>query len=180
MRILQVYGLLCLSCSVLLGGRPPEHYRPDLTIKEIMASMIAPSANALWDSVATYIQKNHFEEKAPRKDADWRELRRRAIVVLNAADLLLVSGRHVAKPGEKSDNPKIELHPKQIEKLISEDRAAWIHLTHTLQNSVVLVLDAIDRKDVQALQFSGNVMNGACEQCHQKYWYPNRKKSQQN
>ena len=187
MDVWRTGRLLALTCSILLAANAPathsaqsakwaESYRED-SIKDIMDSLINPNANALWDSVASYIKANRIEEKAPRNDAEWRALRFKAITLLDATTLLLVPGRHVAKPGERSQNPEIELHPEQIETLISADTAAWTNLARGLHDSTVLVLNAIDRKDVQALRVSGNAINRACEQCHQRYWYPNREKT---
>jgi hypothetical protein len=176
MSVLRTCGLLLLTSSVLLGGNRPGPGAAGLTIKEIMDSMIDPSARAVWDSVASYIQANHIEEKAPQNDMDWEELRRNANTLLHAANLLLVPGTRVANPDDKSDNPRIELHPEQIEMLISGDKAAWTRRAYALRESSGLVLKATDNRDVRALQASGNAINTACEQCHQKYWYPNRNK----
>jgi hypothetical protein len=149
-----------------------HRHRPQ-TIKYIMDSMVDPSAEALWDSVASY------EQKAPRNDADWNELRRRASTQSIAAHLLLARGRRVAEPGDKSRNPSIELSPEQIETLINNDRPAWTTLVHGLQKSAVLVLKAIDKRDLEGLRAANDGLNRTCEECHQKYWYPNRKKSLQ-
>lgn len=184
MYLLFLAGLLFLVANASTAQQPrsPQHvqlvshHRSIATIKEIMDSMIDPSANALWASVASHARFNHIEEKAPRSDREWRELRRSAMTLLAATDMLLSPGRHVAKPGDKSANPRIELEPEQIEKLINEDRIAWVTLARGLHDSTVLALHAIDNKDVLALQSSGNAINEACERCHQRYWYPNRKK----
>ena len=155
----------------------PEQYRPaTATIKDIMDSMIDPSANALWDSMAVHIGAEGTGVKIPRNDEEWRELQCKAITLAEAANLLLMPGRRVAKSGEKSENPKIELQPEQIEILIGEDRAAWSALARGLHDSTMPVLDAIEKKDVQALLAGGNAINRACDKCHQKYWYPNRQK----
>ena len=187
MGIWRTGRLLSLTCSILLAGNAAaphaaqntkwtESYRAD-SIKDIMDSLINPNANALWDSVASYIKANRIEDRAPRNDAEWRALRFKAITLRDATVLLLVPGRHVAKAGERSQNPEIELHPEQIEMLINADTAAWMNLARGLHDSTLLVLNAIDRKDVEALQVSGNAINRACEQCHQRYWYPNREKT---
>jgi hypothetical protein len=144
------------------------------TIRDIMDSMIDPSADALWESVASYIGENRVEENAPRNDEEWRRLRSKAITLLEGANLLLVPGRRVAKPGENSKNPETELPPAQIEMLIRQDSEAWMTLVYGLRDSVVPLLKAIERRDAQGLLSGGHAINMACESCHQKYWYPNR------
>jgi hypothetical protein len=150
--------------------------RPIKTIKDIMDSMINPNAEALWNSVASYVSLKHVQQKAPHNDADWKELRRRASTLSMAAHLLTVSGRPVGQPGDQSKNPAIELSPEQIEVLINEDRPTWRMLVHGLQDSVALVTNAIDKKNLEGLRSANDALNAACEQCHQKYWYPNRRK----
>jgi hypothetical protein len=153
-----------------------RHRPPAQTIKYIMDSMVDPSAEALWDSVALYATLKHVEQKAPRNDADWNQVRRRALTLSIAAHLLLEPDRRVAEPGDKSKNPSIELSPEQIETLINNDRPAWTTLVHGLQNSAVLVLKAIDKRDLEGLRAANDGLNRTCEECHQKYWYPNRKR----
>ena len=76
-----------------------------------MDSMVDPNADYIWESVATIVTAAGTEERQPRTDEDWITLRRRAIPLIEATNLLQMPGRHVAKPGEKSENPGIELEP---------------------------------------------------------------------
>jgi hypothetical protein len=168
--------LLFIANSTSYPVETHRHRPPVQTIKYIMDSMVDPSAEALWDSVASYATLKHVEQKAPHNEADWNELRRRASTLSIAARLLVVPDRPVAEPGDKSRNPRIELSPEQIETLINNDRSAWTALVHGLQTSAVLVLKAIDKKDLEGLRAANDGLNRTCEECHQKYWYPNRKK----
>ena len=80
--------------------------------------------------VATIITAAGTEERAPRTEQDWITLRRRTIPLIEATNLLQMPGRRVAKPGEKSENPGIELGPEEIEAVINQDRAAFINFAH--------------------------------------------------
>ena len=169
----------CVGVSLFLAAacRAPEpqpEYRPTATIKDIMDSIVDPSADFLWDSVATVVTTTGTEERAPRNDEEWTNVRRRAIQLVEATNLLQIPGRHVARPGEKSANPGIELGPEEIEKVINQDRAAWINFAHGLHDAVVPALKAIETKDAQALSDAGEKIDSACENCHLKYWYPNQ------
>ena len=66
----------------------PE-YRLDATIKDIMDSFVDPSADYIWDAVSTTMTASGSVEKYPRTDEEWRELRRRAIQIMEGANLLL-------------------------------------------------------------------------------------------
>ena len=74
-------------------------FRLDATIKDIMDSLVDPSADYIWDAVATTVTAKGKEEKYPRTDEEWKELRRRAIQLMEASNLLLIPGRRVARPG---------------------------------------------------------------------------------
>ena len=147
-------------------------FRTTATIKDIMDSVVDPSADYLWDSVATIVTRKGTEERRPRTDMEWKEVRRRAIALVEATNLLIMQGRKVAKPGEKSENPGIELGPEDIQALIDADRPSLIKYAHGLHDAGMKALAAIDKKDPDALSDSGEAIDEACEQCHLKYWYP--------
>jgi len=147
-------------------------FRTTATIKDIMDSVVDPSADYLWDSVATIVTRKGTEERKPRTDMEWKEVRRRAIALVEATNLLIMDGRKVAKPGEKSENPGIELGPEEIQGLIDADHASLVKFAHGLHDAGMKALAAIDKKDADALSDSGEAIDEACEQCHLKYWYP--------
>jgi hypothetical protein len=147
-------------------------FRTTATIKDIMDSVVDPSADFIWDSVSTIVTRKGTEERRPRTDMEWKEVRRRAIALVEATNLLIMDGRKVAKPGEKSENPEVELGPDDIQGLIDADHASLIKFAHGLHDAGMKALAAIDKKDADALSDSGEAIDEACEQCHLKYWYP--------
>src|SRR5262245_16425471 len=149
-------------------------YRPVSTIKDIMDSMVDYNADCLWDSVAIEYSAKGVIDRRPRTDEDWKEARKHAITLLEASNLLLMPGRLVAKPGEKSENPGIEEEPEQIKALIDADRATWVKNAHGLFDSAKLMLDAIEKKDSEMLLDLGDQLDQACEKCHMQYWYPHQ------
>jgi hypothetical protein len=153
-------------------------YRPTATVKEIMDAMAEPNADALWDSVATIATVKGVEQQQPRTDEEWDEVRHHAITLIEATNLLMMPGRRIANPGEKAEDPKVELSPEQIETAVSQDRSAWSQLAHGLHDAGMVAIKAIDAKDGRALFDAGEVIDKACENCHVKYWYPNEPKQQ--
>jgi hypothetical protein len=161
---------IVVACNKTTRSESP--LRTTATIKDIMDSMVDPSADVLWGSVATIVNAKGTEERQPRTDEEWTTVRRQAIVLVEATNLLIMEGRHVAKPGEKSENPGIELQPEQIEKVIADDRQAWINFAHGLHDAALPALRATETKNAQALLDAGEAIDTACENCHLKYWYP--------
>jgi hypothetical protein len=171
--------MLCGSCgspqSQPAAPSEPE-YRTTATVKDIMDSMVDPAADFIWQSVETVVSAKGVEEKAPRTDEEWKEVRRHAIMLLEATNLLQIPGRHVARPGEKAEDPKVELAPEQIEDMISKDRVSWIKHAHSLHDATMEAFKAIEAKDAEKLLDVGNGIDEACEKCHLQYWYPNEAK----
>jgi hypothetical protein len=141
-------------------------------MKDIMDSMTDPSADYIWESVATIVTKEGTEERRPRTDEDWKKVRQAAMRLIESMNLLVMDGRKVARPGEKSENPGIELSPEAIERVMAEDRASLITLAHGLHDAVGKALVAIEAKNADALSDAGEIIDQACEKCHLKYWYP--------
>ena len=149
-------------------------YRPVSTIKDIMDAMVDFNADWLWDAVSTEYSAKGIIDRRPKTDEDWKEARKHAIALLEASNLLLMPGRAVARPGEKSENPGIEESPEEIKKLMDADHASWVMYAHGLFDSAKLMLDAIDKKDSEQLLDLGDQLDQACEKCHMHYWYPHQ------
>ena len=99
-------GILFAAGTACSGSRPAE---PELlktaTIKDIMDSMVDPSGEFLFDSVAQIADEHGITEKAPHSDEEWKEVRRHVIQLVEAPNLLVMKGRQVARTDEKADNP---------------------------------------------------------------------------
>jgi len=177
-----VLVVLCGSCATQQPAQAPQQeaeYRLTATVKDLMDSMVDPGADFLWGAVETVVSAKGTEEKMPRTDEEWKEVRRHAIMLLEATNALQIPGRKVARPGEKAEDPKVELAPEQIEELINKDRAAWIKHAHGLHDATMQAFAAIEAKDPEKLLDVGNAIDEACEKCHLQYWYPNEKRPDQ-
>jgi len=171
--VIVASGLVLSACEgrqAKTETAAPSEFRLTATMKDIMDSQVDPAADYIWDAVATTVTAKGREEKYPRTDEEWKEVRRRAIQLMEGANLLLIPGRRVAAPGQTAD-PRIELPPDQIEALINQDRRAFVDLAHGLYDSVVPALQAIEAKDKEKLLNAGDAIDRACESCHMKYWY---------
>ena len=165
------------ACSKIQPATPAE---PELmktaTIRDIMDSMVEPSGEFLFESVVTIADEHGVTEKAPETDEEWQEVRRRAVTLVEAPNLLVMPGRKAAQPGEKAENPQVELPPEEIQKLIDGNRVNFINHAKQLQEAALTTLKAIDTKDKKALFDALMVLDKACENCHLEYWYPGEKK----
>jgi hypothetical protein len=168
----------CLIATACQTAAPPPApagptYMPTSTIKELMLSVVDPSADVVWLSVMAVMNEKGLIETKPTSDDDWLKVRHGAVTLMEAANLLLVPGRHVARPGEKSETPGVELEPSEMEALIAKDRPAWEARVKALHDVVEKVIVAIDAKDSDKVFELGEQIEMACENCHKQYWYPN-------
>ena len=170
---LSAIGLMLIASGCTKAT--PE-YHTYATVKDLMDSVVDPSADFIWDSVSTTSNLKGIVEKAPKTDEEWREVRRHAIALMEATDLLQMPGRTVARPGEKAADPRIELDPAVIQTMIDADRASWADHTRALYDATALIIKAVEAKSSDAILQAGDNIDQACENCHLKYWYPSQSK----
>jgi hypothetical protein len=185
---MRIGSLILVVCAAVAAGscqstpvepaapvadQPP--YTTTATVKDIMLHIVDPAGDLVWDSVATVIDKGGIHETAPKTDEEWFKVRSGLIMLIEGSNLLMIPGRKVARPGEKSDTPGVELEPSEMDELIAKDRAAWHQRAKTLHDVAQSMLDVVDKKDAQKLFDAGEDIDRACENCHRQYWYPNEK-----
>ena len=182
MTTMRTPAALCLVlAAIACEAGPPARaegidvappFRATVSIEAVMRYMIDPPADAIWESVMTIVSDEGIEEIAPVTDEDWETLRRQAVTLTEATNLLLMEDRRVAEEGSISELPGVDLEPKQIEALLAENRGAWTQFTLGLHDSGVIVLEAIEARDLEALLVAGDGLDLACENCHARFWYP--------
>ncbi|TWB43971.1 hypothetical protein [Nitrospirillum pindoramense] len=156
-----------VSTQAAKSGSP---FRVYATIQELMDSTVDPAADGVWDSVAVISTQAGVEKREPRTPEEWQEVRRHALTLLEAMNLVVMEGRHAAPPGAQ---PKLgELAPKQIDAMIQANRPAFAAFADDVRNRTLEALAAIDKRDVKALVVAGGNLDQACESCHVTFWYP--------
>jgi hypothetical protein len=146
-----------------------------LTVKDLMQSIIDPSADALWNAVGTVADNEGIHEMLPKTQDDWADVRRAAVRIIEGSNLLMIPGREAAPAGDKSEAEGVELEPPQITVLIKRNRKSFNSFAKALQDLGLEALHASDAKDpVQLIEIGGRMEN-VCEGCHQTFWYPPEK-----
>ena len=164
------------SCS----QQPPppaevtRELQPIATIQEIMHFDVEPSAFGVWEAVSSETTAQGTVDKTPQTDAEWTQVRGHAVMLAEAANLLLIKGRHVVVAGktlEDADAKGIST-PEEIERTISESPNQFYSFAQALQAATQSAIKAIDAKDTTALVAAGGAIDTVCEDCHSKFWYP--------
>ncbi len=142
------------------------------SIKDLMESIIDPSADVLWGAVGTVVDREGIHESLPKTQEDWRDLRRAAVRIIEGGNLLTVPGRDAAPVGTKSETPGVELEPPQIAALIEQNRETFDTFAKELQVLGSEALRASEARNAALLLDIGARMENVCESCHQTFWYP--------
>lgn len=140
------------------------------SIRELMNAVIDPAADGLWGSVATVSDEAGVNRHQPRTDAEWVEVRRHAVTLMEGMNLVMMEGRKAAPVGTAQGDG--ELSPRQIDALLASDHDSLIAFAQNLQGTTRTALAAIDKRDPQALFEAGSEIDKACESCHVTFWYP--------
>jgi hypothetical protein len=162
-----------VASSVAVPAGEPGQFRLLASIRELMDSEVDPAADFLWASVASISTRAGLEERQPRTDEEWLEVRRHAVTLSEAPNLLIMKGRRVSATYVPSAGAG-ELDSNDVQKKIDENPQAFVALAQNLQDAAVKTLAAVDAKDPVALFELGGTIDEACEACHVTFWYPNQ------
>jgi len=181
-------NLYCLAFAItaLYGCQQPSSvktetaaqaadFKPVAGVQDIMAYEVDPAADALWGSVSVVIDKRGITENQPTTDKQWDELRGRALILIEAANLLSIDGRPVARKGfQKLDDEGTpgNYSAAQAQQAIEANRPVFNSFAKGLGLVGEQMLKAIDAKNSRDLMDAGGALDEACEACHLKFWYP--------
>jgi hypothetical protein len=151
--------------------------QPIAGVQDVMAGMIDPAADFLWESVSSTVTGNTTVEKQPRTDEEWAEVRRQAIILAEGANLIMMDGRHVVKEGAKLEDHGTpgNLTAEESEQAIAANRGSYIAFAQALRDVGASMLAAADSRNPQGLIDAGDTMDQVCEGCHLQFWYPGQK-----
>ena len=181
---MRIVAIMATALSAMIGVadaqvRPTQPdkdgFIPDVSIAEIMESIVMPAAQALWDAVGVDVTENGEIERKPETEEQWAELRAAAVTLLESTNSLTVPGRHAAPPGAKSENPEAELTPEKIDTLLKGQRPAWVAHAQVLHAAALQALEAVDARNLDAITEAGGTIDEACESCHLQFWYPEQR-----
>jgi hypothetical protein len=175
---LLVLSVACsASSSAPVSSPSPKLWgemKPVVSVKELMADMIDPASDYVFDSIGTIITKEKAIEIQPRTDADWARLRAGAVMMAEGVYLLKVP-RPFAPAGDENNStgpePE-ELSPALITAKVEKDPVLWNAKIEALRNVGLEVLEIVKKKDVNALWDACEDLDSACENCHLEFWYP--------
>ena len=129
-------------------------------------------------AVATISTKAGIEERQPRTQEEWAEVRRKAVTLVEAPNLLVMKGRRVSSVYVPARDPS-ERDSNEAQALMDGNPVLFAALARSLQEAALQALAAIDARNPSDLLEAGGAIDAACEGCHLTYWYSDPSAPQQ-
>jgi len=137
------FSALVVGCSALTPPPAPP-FNTAVNVKELMAWIVDPSVDVIWDSVGTIYTEAGTKELAPRTDEQWDAVRNSAAIVAESGNLLLMDGR-------------------------ARDRGAWMSFASALTDAANGARKAAEARNIDALFAAGEDLYRVCSACHLRY-----------
>ena len=115
-----------------------------ISVKDLMANMMDPTADVVWESVGTIMTKDGTFEKAPQTDDEWNNVKAHAIVLVEAGNLLMLPAR-------------------------SGGNQEWVQMAQDLIAQSKRMITAAEKHDKQAVFDVGADIYDRCVNCHKKF-----------
>ena len=141
--IITIGALLAASCGEEPPSGPP--FRTETSVSMLMANILDPAADLLWDAVGTVLDENGETTWEPETEEEWLQVRLGAMALAESANLLMMDGR-------------------------ARDQDQWIRLAEDMADAAMLAFEAAEARDAQRVFDLGEAVYNSCNNCHTLYW----------
>ncbi len=131
-----------LGCEAEDSGPPLS---PIANVSELMAMILDPAADAVWDSGGTVITEEGTDEWRPETDEDWAEVLNASMTLAESANLLMIGER-------------------------ARDQEGWMQLSQNMSDAAMMVHEAALERDAELVFELGETLYLTCDRCHNLYW----------
>jgi hypothetical protein len=187
MKFLQPFKLVCpgraflepvLSLAIIIGSisvaggaETDTAAVSDGSLAEIMATIVTPASDVIWNAVVFDITPDGESYVGPATDEEWNSVRTSAENLVAASTKMLSKDLPI-RTTQVAEPPPGELNAEQIANLRNENWQAWAAHVNLLEVAGTTAISMVDAKDAKGLSDVGNSLYEACDSCHQKFWYP--------
>ena len=130
-----------IETTAQAGG---SSYNTSLNVQEVMALILEPASDILWDSGGWVLDASGYEELYPTTDEGWAYVRAQAAIVVETGNMLALPGR-------------------------AEDNDAWMIYAEGLSEAGLLAMEAAASQNEDDFFQAGAQLYSVCTACHQAY-----------
>jgi hypothetical protein len=123
---------------------PPPPFKPVTTVRELMESVIAHSAEVYWGAVEVVVDESGVTERQPQTDEEWETVWAAALALAESGNLLMMTPRAV-------------------------DNGVWMQFARSLIEAGSEAAAAAAAHDVDRVFAAGEQVYNACLGCHTRY-----------
>src|SRR6266566_4871433 len=131
----------------------PNAMSPKAYVKDIMNSLMMPSAAGVWNAVATVTDQTGVHEFRPKTTDDWNRVIAAATWLAETPNLLMIPGRKRCIGGE----------------IPAAFRTDWNRKAREVTEAANIALIVAKKHDADALAEAGERIDVACDECHERY-----------
>ena len=169
-----VPALLLAGCS-----KGPEQPAKKTTVHEVMKDEVDTRADDVWAVGNKHMSEDAGMNGATMTEADWKKLAA-AATSLHSAALELASlpdPLTVVKPGAKIAFEDTDWGDKAtaVQHNVDQDPQGLRDLANELASHSSDIVTAANNRDAATAGKLINELDGVCESCHVKYWYPSQR-----
>lgn len=167
--------------ALLLAGCSKKQEPPaqPATLHEVMKNEVDTRADDVWAIGNAHISGDAGLDGASMSDADWTKLASTATNLRQAAlDIVnLPKPIVVVKPGTKIayEDTSWGDSAASVQGNVAKDPQGVVDLANALAQHSADIAEAANKHDAATAGRLINELDGVCESCHVKYWYPSEK-----
>ena len=136
--------LIVTSCSSPSPAPALPPFDTSNSVKDLMANVMDPAADVVWESVGTIYTKEGVFEKSPSSDEEWNDVRAGAMTLVEAGNVLMLPSR-------------------------SGGSEEWVKLTQAMIEQSKRAIKAAEAHDRDAVFNTGADVYEACVNCHKRF-----------
>ena len=145
-RLILFIAVLCSACATTQPEPAVQSpFRPVADVSQLMALVIDPAADVVWDSVGTVVTMDETVDWSPATNEEWAAIRSSAMTLAEAGNLLMIGDRR-------------------------RDTGPWTVMAQNLVEAGVVGLQAAESQSVSAIYTASEHIYHACVSCHIVYW----------
>jgi len=141
MVIVAVAIAAASGCS---QAAPPQPFKAEATVLELMEGPIGHAAEVYWGSVSTIVDKDGVTEKYPQNDEEWEAVWAAAITISESGNLLMMAPR-------------------------AKEEEDWMKFSADLVTAGVDAKKAAESKNPEKVLEIGEQVYNVCTACHMQY-----------
>jgi hypothetical protein len=139
---------LVLIVAAACTSQPPAPALPPfdttISVKDLMAHVMDPNADVIWESVGTIMTTEGTFERAPGSDDEWNQVKAAAVTLVETGNLLMIPSR-------------------------SGGQDEWVKLAQEMIVQAKLAIKAADARDKDATFNVGADLYQSCVNCHKRF-----------